>query len=291
MVFARETANYEVYMITVTPTKEKLPYSPSDITDSYSYEYDYNDEVTVDGIGSEKVIWVDDEANLGVFANAKYKSISGKYVYHVGGDPIIPGVEVYNLNGMLITYYIRAKANPDSLTVHYMDRTHGDIEFYSYPIDVNQGTTFREGANLPEIPEAYGIPTHITNGDVLNSLGKTQHVSSVLATMPEISATYRYSSYKCVEVVRSEDGKDLYLYYTFKNTHSFVVDFGVPLHLTTSDIAISGNWTSYTATQGKYGTVSYATVHEPGHGIHDAHDDVGHECCFGSYRVGGRNLY
>ena len=257
MVFARGTANYEVYMITVTPTKEKLPYSPSDITDSYSYEYDYNDEVTVDGIGSEKVIWVDDEANLGVFANAKYKSISGKYVYHVGGDPIIPGVEVYNLNGMLITYYIRAKANPDSLTVHYMDRTHGDIEFYSYPIDVNQGTTFREGANLPEIPEAYGIPTHITNGDVLNSLGKTQHVSSVLATMPEISATYRYSSYKCVEVVRSEDGKDLYLYYTFKNTHSFVVDFGVPLHLTTSDIAISGNWTSYTATQGKYGTVEY----------------------------------
>lgn len=213
--------------------------------------------MTVDGIGSEKVIWVDDEANLGVFANAKYKSISGKYEYHVGGDPIIPGVEVYNLHGMLITYYIRAKANPDSLTVHYMDRTNGDIEFYSYPIDVNQGTTFREGANLPEIPEANGIPTHITNGDVLNSLGKTQHVSSVLATMPEISATYRYSSYKCVEVVRSEDGKDLYLYYTFKNTHSFVVDFGVPLHLTTSDIAISGNWTSYTATQGKYGTVEY----------------------------------
>ena len=257
MVFARETANYEVYMITVTPTKEKLPNSPSDITDSYSYEYDYNDEVTVDGIGSEKVIWVDDEANLGVFANAKYKSISGKYEYHVGGDPIIPGVEVYNLHGMLITYYIRAKANPDSLTVHYMDRTNGDIEFYSYPIDVNQGTTFREGANLPEIPEANGIPTHITNGDVLNSLGKTQHVSSVLATMPEISATYRYSSYECVEVVRSGDGKDLYLYYTFKNTHSFVVDFGVPLHLTTSDIAISGNWTSYTATQGKYGTVEY----------------------------------
>lgn len=257
MVFARETANYEVYMITVTPTKEKLPNSPSDITDSYSYEYDYNDEVTVDGIGSEKVIWVDDEANLGVFANAKYKSISGKYEYHVGGDPIIPGVEVYNLNGMLITYYIRAKANPDSLTVHYMDRTNGDIEFYSYPIDVNQGTTFREGANLPEIPEANGIPTHITNGDVLNSLGKTQHVSSVLATMPEISATYRYSSYECVNVVRSEDGKDLYLYYTFKNTHSFVVDFGVPLHLTTNDIKISGDWTSYTATQGKYGTVEY----------------------------------
>lgn len=257
MVFARETANYEVYMITVTPTKEKLPNSPSDITDSYSYEYDYNDEVTVDGIGSEKVIWVDDEANLGVFANAKYKSISGKYEYHVGGDPIIPGVEVYNLHGMLVTYYIRAKATPDSLTVHYMDKTNGNKEFYNYPINVIKGTKFSEYANLPEIQEANGIPTHITNGDVMNSLGKTQYVSSVLATMPEISVAYRYSSYECVEVVRSEEGKDLYLYYTFKNTHSFVVDFGVPLHLTTSDIAISGNWTSYTATQGKYGTVEY----------------------------------
>ena len=63
--------------------------------------------------------------------------------------PIVPGVEITNRHGLLVTYYIRAKATTDSLTVHYMDRTNGNKEFYSYPIDVNQGTTFREGANLP----------------------------------------------------------------------------------------------------------------------------------------------
>ena len=248
-VRAKETADYEVYMITLTPTKTALPGLPSAV-ESYDYNYD-----------EEKVVWVDDEANLGAFTDKSkhYTSISknSKYSYRVGGEPIINGFEVYRLNGMLVTNYIRAKATPDSLTVHYMDRTNGDKEFYSYPINVNQGTTFKTGPYLPEIPEAYGIPTHINNGDVVNSLGKTQYVSSVLATMPEINVAYRYSSYECVEVVRREDGKDLYLYYTFKNTHSFVVDFGVPLHLTKNDIIISGDWTSYTATQGKYGTVEY----------------------------------
>ncbi len=258
MVRAVDTADYEVYMITLTPTSadptKQLPSNPTKVS---GYEYDYNE--TDASNGSEKVVWVDDEANLGEFADRKYVSISEneKYSYHVGGEPIVNGFEVYNRHGMLVTYYIRAKATPDSLTVHYMDKTNGNKEFYNYPINVIKGTKFSEYANLPEIQEANGIPTHITNGDVMNSLGKTQYVSSVLATMPEISATYRYSSYECVEVVRSEDGKDLYLYYTFNNTHSFVVDFGVPLHLTTNDIIISGNWTSYTATQGKYGTVEY----------------------------------
>ena len=252
MVRAKQTSDYEVYMITLTPTSS----TPSTyISSTTSYEYDYSSE--------EKVIWVDDADNLGDFADSSkwFTSISGDYDFSldtsVGGDPIVPGLEIYNRHGMLVTYYIRAKATPDSLTVHYMDRTNGDKEFYSYPINVNQGTTFKTGPYLPEIPEAYGIPTHINNGDVVNSLGKIQYVSSVLATMPEINVAYRYSSYECVKVVRSEDGKDLYLYYTFKNTHSFVVDFGVPLHLTTNDIIISGDWTSYTATQGKYGTVEY----------------------------------
>ena len=39
-----------------------------------------------------------------------------------------------------------------------------------------------------------------------------------------------------------------------------------------------------TLRQGKHGAVSYAAVHESDHGIHDAYDDVGYECCFGSYR-------
>lgn len=257
MIRGQETSDYEVYMITLTPTSTKKNTQVASYASSAtSYTYDYS---------NEKVIWVDDIANLGDFADQSkwYTSISGDAKYgfseetSVGGMPIVPGVEITNRHGLLVTYYIRAKATTDSLTVHYMDRTNGNKEFYSYPINVNQGTTFKTGPYLPEIPEANGIPTHINNGDVVNSLGKTQYVSSVLATMPEISATYRYSSRTCEEVIRSDDGKDLYLYYTFKNTHSFVVDFGVPLHLTTNDIIIDGDWTSYTATQGKYGTVEY----------------------------------
>lgn len=257
MIRGQETSDYEVYMITLTPTStNKNTQVASYASSATSYTYDYS---------NEKVIWVDDIANLGDFADQSkwYTSVSGDAKYgfseetSVGGMPIVPGVEITNRHGLLVTYYIRAKATTDSLTVHYMDRTNGNKEFYSYPINVNQGTTFKTGPYLPEIPEANGIPTHINNGDVVNSLGKTQYVSSVLATMPEISATYRYSSWTCEEVIRSDDGKDLYLYYTFKNTHSFVVDFGVPLHLTTNDIIIDGDWTSYTATQGKYGTVEY----------------------------------
>ena len=257
MIRGQETSDYEVYMITLTPTStSRTTQVAGTASAATSYEYDYT---------NEKVIWVDDIANLGDFADQSkwYTSVSGDAKYgfseetSVGGMPIVPGVEITNRHGLLVTYYIRAKATPDSLTVHYMDRTNGNKEFYSYPINVNQGTTFKTGPYLPEIPEANGIPTHINNGDVVNSLGKTQYVSSVLATMPEISATYRYSSWTCEEVIRSDDGKDLYLYYTFKNTHSFVVDFGVPLHLTTNDIIIDGDWTSYTATQGKYGTVEY----------------------------------
>ena len=257
MIRGQETSDYEVYMITLTPTSTNKNTPVANYASSAtSYEYDYS---------NEKVIWVDDIANLGDFADESkwYTSVSGDAKYgfsketSVGGMPIVPGVEITNRHGLLVTYYIRAKATPESLTVHYMDRTNGDKEFYSYPIIVNKDTRFKDGPYLPEEPEANGIPTHIKNGDVVNSLGKTQYVSSVFATMPEINVAYRYSSYECVEVVRSDDGKDLYLYYNFKDTHSFVVDFGVPLHLTTNDIAISGNWTSYTATQGKYGTVEY----------------------------------
>lgn len=40
------------------------------------------------------MVWVDDEANLPAefaSADAKYKSISGKFEYKVGGEPTYPG--------------------------------------------------------------------------------------------------------------------------------------------------------------------------------------------------------
>ena len=70
--------------------------------------------------------------------------------------------------------------------------------------------------------------------------------------MPEISSYYRFSNFTLEEVVRSADGKEVTLYYTFNNRHDFVVDFGVPLHLDPADIGIDGeaNWTKVDFTKG-----------------------------------------
>ena len=206
MIKAEETADYEVYMITVTPTNDSnTTQVAGNANTATSYTYG----------GTEKVVWVDDEANLGDFADKSlhYTSISGDIEYSVGGKPIVPGLEIFNRHGMLVTYYVRAKVTEDSLSVHYIDQT-ANQEFYNYNIAVKSGTLFNENIGL-----ASPWKGNLANGSVTNLQDKTQTVSADLSTMPAIGAQYRYSDYTCVKVVRSEDGKDVYLYYTFNNAH------------------------------------------------------------------------
>ncbi len=244
LIRAEETRDYEVYMITVTPTNDSNTRQVAgNANTATSYTYD----------GTEKVIWVDDEANLGDFADESlhYTGISGDIIYSVGGDPIVPGLEIFNRHGMLVTYYVRAKVTPDSLAVHYIDQT-ANQEFYSYNIAVKSGTLFHENIGL-----ANPWKGDLANGSVTNLQNKTQTVSADLSTMPAIGAQYRYSEYTCEKVARSEDGKDVYLYYTFNNTHSFVVDFGLPLDISiSSDLGISGDWTDAAVTGADYGTAT-----------------------------------
>ncbi|MDD6262308.1 MAG: family 20 glycosylhydrolase [Clostridiales bacterium] len=228
MINARETLDYEVYMITVTPTSDsRKAQVAKNANTATSYTYG----------GTEKVIWVDDEANLGEFADESrhYTSISGKIAYSVGGEASVPSLEIFNRHGMLVTYYVRAKATPDSLSVHYVDTTDGvgSIEFYSYNIAVEQGTVF--DANIA-LDKTISQGNRVINGTVTNSLGKQQTVSSVLSTLPALSAQYRYSEYECVELVRSDDGKDVYLYYKFNSVVMFVADFGLPIEIKASDL-------------------------------------------------------
>lgn len=245
---AVETADYEVYMITLTPTSDtKTSTVASNATGATSYTYD----------GTEKVVWVDDEANLGDFADEAlhYTSPSGDIKYSVGGEPNIAGLEIYKNQCMLVTYYVRAKVTEDSLSVHYIDQT-ANQEFYNYNIAVQSGTFFNENIGLADPWKG-----NLANGSVTNLQDKTQTVSADLSTMPAIGAQYRYSDYTCVKIERSEDGKEVYLYYTFNNAHSFVVDFGLPLKIATKDLGISGDWTSASVTGAKYGT-AIATVGE-----------------------------
>ena len=257
---AQETADYEVYMITLTPTSDKPGTQLADNTTSIATK-----QSNFYPADLEKVIWVDDEANLGDFVDASrhFTSISGKYSYSVGGEPNIPGLEIYDRHGMLITYYLRAKKTPDSLTVHYIDKK-ANKEFYSYNIAVEVGTVFNENIGL-------GNPANgeLNNGTVTNLQGKQQIVSANLSTMPAIGAQYRYSDYTCVEVVRSTAttdepaGKEVFLYYTFNNSHIFVVDFGVPLKIKATDIGVTvpagdSYWTEATCTGAVYGETKIA---------------------------------
>ena len=244
MVRGLETKDYEIYMITLTPTSD----DPSNIlastaagNSSYSYR------------GTEVVAWAATEADLENSELGTYTSINGNYTYSIGGEPIVSGLQIYRQHGMKVTFYVRAKVTEDSLSVHYVDDVTKQ-EFYSYNIAVKSGTLFNENIGLADPWKG-----NLANGSVTNLQDKTQTVSADLSTMPAIGAQYRYSEYACKSVTRSENGKEVYLYYTFNNTHKFVIDFGLPLNITRENLGIEGNWTSAAVTGAKYGTAT-ATI-------------------------------
>lgn len=240
MIRAKETDEYEVYMITLTPTSDTPTDTLKGSTAAGNNSYEYK--------GTETVVWADTQEDLDASGLGTYTSISGTFTYSIGGEPIVPGVEIYRRQAMKVTYYVRAKVTEDSLTVHYIDKM-ANREFYSYNIAVAQGTYFN--ANIGLNKDAWKGP--LVNGEVTNLKGNIQTVSADLSTLPALSAQYLYSDYTCVEVTRSTGntetgtpaGKEVYLYYTFNNKHTFVVDFGVPLKIGPKDINLSETgWTT-----------------------------------------------
>ena len=264
-----DTTGYEIYMITVTPTSdtptEQLTGKNTPLTTSTKIEYK----------GTEKVAWVDDEGNLpSQFKpnDAKFSSISGNYQYTVGGNPNIEGLEIYQRQGMLVTYCIRPVATMDSLHVHYINKNTGN-EFYTYPINVKVEFGKEDKAVFNS---QIGLDTPwkgpLKNGTVVNDMNVKQTVSADLSTMPAIGAEYRYSTYTCVEVVRSDNGKDVYLYYTFTNSKTFVVDFGLPLEIAPKDMntELSGKVNKVevaNADRLTYGTVSVKNTPADGYKV------------------------
>lgn len=215
---AIETSEYEVYMITLTPTSDDRNeiLSSGSIDRPSSYEYK----------GTEKVVWVDDVANLGDFADTRKQAPQ----FHAGGDPTIEYVNIYSRQGMLVTYYVRTKPTQDALTVYYVDEGSG-VAIYDYSIAVAKGTTFDENIAL-----ASDWKGPLVNGTVQNLQGHDITVSADLLTMPAIQAGYRYANYTCTGIARSTDGRTLTLYYNFSTSVSFVVDFGTPLNISLADV-------------------------------------------------------
>lgn len=209
-----ETADYEVYMITVTPSSDTHTTYINSGSTSTSYKYK----------GTEKIAWAKTEED----ANSSVLTTISTVKY--GGEPFLESVKIYQFQGLLVTYYVRAKATEDALKVHYVIQATNE-EFYNYSIAVNMGTTFDSRFALVS-----GQLNQLQYNTVKNKKGETQTVLADLKTMPQIAAQYRYSNYTCVEVKRSDDGKEVFLYYTFNSTQTFVVDFGLPLVIKPTDM-------------------------------------------------------
>lgn len=217
-----ETSNYEVYMITLTPSSDShTAYINSGSTQT-SYTYG----------GTEKIAWAKTEADansteLNKMPNVKY-----------GGEPFLESVKIYRYQGLLVTYYLRAKETTESLSVHYaIDGT--NVEFHKYNIIVKanaDGTypTFDENIGLNQTNKKGPLD----HGTIVNSNNVTITVSSDLSTLNNLEPQYRYSDY---DVERSErkDPKNVWIYYTFKREHTYVIDFGLPLKIKFSDFGVT----------------------------------------------------
>lgn len=203
--------------------------------------------------------WADNEETIWVGDQTKSVSIGNparKPSYEAPYDNLAWNTDDYNKNNaILIRVYVKAEIKEDSLKVHYIDEKSGK-QFYEYGIPVKTGTYFHSGfAMVPNQENA------LINNSVENYNGVVQTVTAELKDMPQIKATYRYSNYTLQKVERQADGKEVFLYYTFNNFHTFVVDFGIPLLITPENIGVNvpegeGYWTEATCSGATYGETS-----------------------------------
>lgn len=211
-----ETSNYEVYMITLTPSSDSHNVYINSGSTQTSYTYG----------GTEKIAWAKTEADT---EHSVLGKISG---VQYGGEPFLESVKIYQYQGLLVTYYLRAKQTSDSLTVHYAIQG-SDTAFYEYNIVVNSDTFFSDNIGLgnPKVGP-------LNNGTVVNSDGRTIEVSSDLSDLQDVDLQYRYSIYEVVGF-RRESAKSIWIYYTFTRDHTYVIDFGLPLEIKLKDFGIT----------------------------------------------------
>ena len=211
-----ETAEYEVYMITLTPSSDSHNVYINSGSTQTSYTYG----------GTEKIAWAKTEADT---EHSVLGKISG---VQYGGEPFLESVKIYQYQGLLVTYYLRAKQTFDSLTVHYAIQGSGTA-FYEYNIAVSNNTFFSENIGLGD-PKVGPLK----NGTVVNSDGRTIEVSSDLSKLQDVDLQYRYSIYEVVGFWR-ESEKSIWIYYTFTRDHTYVIDFGLPLEIKLKDFGIT----------------------------------------------------
>lgn len=211
-----EDRNYEVYMITATPSAS-FNDATSQLTCPENISY----------TGTERVLWAKNESVVTDSGLTKHSA------YTMGGSPVIERVMIQQCSGMLLTYYVRPKTVVDPLTVHFRE-LNAATDFASYQI-IPQfvGTTFDSNIALPNTTNQIG---NLVNATIKNDVGVDQTVTSDLRNVPGVPTQYRKTAFKCVRLEKTDDLKEITLYYTFDNSVAFVADFGLPLTITPKDV-------------------------------------------------------
>lgn len=156
----------------------------------------------------------------------------------------------------LVLIYLEPIVKDSNLNVVYQDdNTNTEISRYQIVMSYNQGqdqptfdTSLKNSSgavigttkNWPgkESSEPGYLPD---DAYVTNSSQKDQKIDKNLATITGISGIYASGLYEYVGADISEDGKTLTLHYNLKNTTAatFVMDFGLPLQIPTSEFGIT----------------------------------------------------
>lgn len=241
MVFTGQQG-YEIYKVTAA-------------TGTMASSTDSGNTVTVTDFAwadNEETVWEGDQTKSVSIGNPARKPS-----YEAPYDNLAWNTSNYNKNNaILIRVYVKAEIKEDSLKVHYVNLKDNN-EFYTYAINVAEGTTFDSRLAMDLSKETY-----LVHNTVVNTNGIQQTVNGNLSKMAEIGAQYRYGGFTLKEVKLKNGNKEAWLYYDFQNEHVFVVDFGVPVHIMPSDINVAeSGWSGAKVdgketSVGKYGTAT-----------------------------------
>lgn len=212
--------NYQIFKVTAETGDMSSTTSSRNTVTVDSFTWDNNEETVWEGAATDSVSIGNPVKNPSY--DAPYDNLAWNTSEH------------NNNNAILIRVYVKSIPKAGALTVNYFVQGNAD-PFYHYGINVVENTTFDAGFKRVEDADAPG-KARLINNSVTNYDGEQQEVQSDLSKMTEIGAQYRYSDYKFVEATRSEDGKTVNLYYTFKAEKTFVIDFGLPLVIRPADV-------------------------------------------------------
>ena len=213
--------NYQIFKVTAETGDMSSTTSSRNTVTVDSFTWDNNEETVWEGAATDSVSIGNPVKNPSY--DAPYDNLAWNTSEH------------NNNNAILIRVYVKSIPKAGALTVNYFVQGNAD-PFYHYGINVvKDTTTFDPGFARVEDADAPG-KARLINNSVTNYDGEQQEVQSDLSKMTEIGAQYRYSDYKFVEATRSEDGKTVNLYYTFKAEKTFVIDFGLPLVIRPVDV-------------------------------------------------------